>query len=70
MIKIVPKIPLGPYPQPALCGHAGNAPISNKIKITIKTVPNMTTPQKMSSIEYALIIYHIRIVESLRQQNI
>lgn len=41
MIKTVPKIPLGPYPHPLLWGHAGIAPISNKIKMTNSTVPNM-----------------------------
>ena len=35
---------LGPYPHPALCGHVGNAPISNKIKIINKTVPNIYPP--------------------------
>lgn len=44
MIKIVPKTPLGPYPHAVLCGHVGNAPINNKIKITNSTVPNIKTP--------------------------
>jgi hypothetical protein len=44
MIKIVPKIPLGPYPHPALWGQVGSVPISNKTKITKSTVPNITTP--------------------------
>ncbi len=48
MIKIVPKAPLGPYPQPELCGHAGKAPMSSKIKIINNTVPNIYPPFGMA----------------------
>jgi hypothetical protein len=44
IIKTVPKIPLGPYPQPELCGHDGKAPISNKIRMITNTVPSMASP--------------------------
>ena len=37
IIRIVPKIPLGPYPQLWLCGHVGKAPTS-KIMIIISTI--------------------------------
>lgn len=47
MIKIVPKIPLGPYPQLALCDHDGIAPISNKIRMITNTVPSMVSPLKI-----------------------
>ncbi len=44
MTKMVPKAPLGPYPQSALYGQEGNAPIKSKIKIMINTVLNITSP--------------------------
>ena len=47
MIKIIPKSPLGPYPQPELCGQVGNAPMSMRIKITIKIVPSIKPPGKL-----------------------
>ncbi len=44
MIKIVPKIPLGPYPHLELCGHDGKAPISNKIRMITSIVLSITSP--------------------------
>lgn len=41
MIKTTPKIPLGPYPQPALYGHVGRAPSKIKIKMINKIVPSI-----------------------------
>lgn len=60
IIKIVPKIPLGPYPQLALCGHEGIAPMSNKIRIMINTVLNMTTPF-LGFMDLIALIFHILI---------
>ena len=37
IIRIVPRIPLGPYPQLWLCGQVGKAPTS-KIMIIISTI--------------------------------
>lgn len=56
MIKITsskPMVLLGPYPHPLLYGHAGIAPISNKIKITNKivlTTPPLTSTSKLNSL--------------------
>jgi hypothetical protein len=36
--KMVPKAPLGPYPQFRLCGHEGNAPTNSKIKMISSNV--------------------------------
>ena len=41
MMTTRPMPPLGAYPQLLLCGHAGMAPNSIKIKITKTIVPNM-----------------------------
>jgi hypothetical protein len=46
MTRIVPIIPLGPYPHAALCGQDGTAPTSNKIRTTNNTVPNIEPPIK------------------------
>ena len=61
IIKIVPNIPLGPYPQPELCGHDGKAPMSNKIKMIIRIVPNMVTPLK--NLNILLSNFQIRTFE-------
>jgi len=37
IIRIVPRIPLGAYPQFWLCGHLGKAPTS-KITIIMSTI--------------------------------
>jgi hypothetical protein len=39
--RIVPRIPLGPYPQFWLCGHRGKAP-TNKIMIMTSTISPMS----------------------------
>lgn len=44
IIKITPRIPLGPYPQPALYGQVGNAPSKMSINIINKIVPNIPSP--------------------------
>jgi hypothetical protein len=38
MINISPKPPLGPYPQPWLCGQAGSAPTKSRIKMISRIV--------------------------------
>lgn len=54
MISTIPSPPLGPYPHPRLCGHAGIAPISNKITMINSMVPSVmlfSLAQMSASIE-------------------
>jgi hypothetical protein len=60
IINITPKMPEGKYPHPELYGHFGNAPIRNKIKRTIKIVPNINfslinNPQQTSFYQIIII---------------
>jgi len=52
MIKMVPKIPLGAYPQLALWGHRGTAPIRSRIRTISNIVPSMMSPLKLVFSKY------------------
>jgi hypothetical protein len=41
---MVPKIPLGPYPQPELCDQLGRDPINIKTRMTMIIVVSMSSP--------------------------
>src|SRR3972149_10451206 len=41
--RIVPTVPLGPYPQLRLCGHVGSTPTSIRTRITSRIVPIVTS---------------------------
>lgn len=72
MTRITPKIPLGPYPQPALCGQVGKAPIRIKINSINKIVLNILhLPRKIieKAEDINQPIYHYKLIFNFRQSR-